>query len=47
MLQNKLQFPVTAYVKENGFLGLVSYDEYNDDLLIASKSTIEDHSPAG
>ena len=41
MLQNKLQFPVTAYVKENGFLGLVSYDEYNDDLLIASKSTIE------
>lgn len=28
-------------VEENGFLGLVSYDEYNDDLLIASKSTIE------
>ena len=41
MLQNKLQFPVTAYVKENGFLGIVSYDEYNDDLLIASKSTID------
>lgn len=41
MLQHKLQFPVTAYVKENGFLGIVSYDEYNNDLFIASKSTIE------
>jgi tRNA splicing ligase len=41
MLQYKLQFPVTAYVKENGFLGIVSYDEYNDDLLIASKSTMD------
>ena len=41
MLQNKLQFPVTTYVKENGFLGIVSYDEYNDDLFVASKSTID------
>lgn len=41
MLQFKLQFPVTAYVKENGFLGIISYDEYNDDLFIASKSTID------
>ena len=41
MLQHKFQFPVTAYVKENGFLGIISYDEYNDDLFIASKSTIE------
>lgn len=41
MLQNKLQFPVTAYVKENGYLGIVSYDAYNDDLFIASKSTID------
>lgn len=41
MLQNKLQFPVAAYVKENGYLGIVSYDEYNDDLFIASKSTID------
>lgn len=40
-LQFKLQFPITAYVKENGFLGIVSYDEYNDDLFIASKSTID------
>ena len=41
MLQHRLQFPATAYVKENGFLGIVSYDEYADDLLIASKSTTE------
>ncbi len=41
MLQYKLQFPVTAYVKENGFLGIVSYNEYEDNLFIASKSTID------
>lgn len=40
MLEYKLQFPVTAYVKENGFLGIVGYDEYEDELLITSKSTI-------
>ena len=40
MLQHQLQFPVTAYIKENGFLGIVSYQEYQDDLLITSKSTI-------
>ena len=41
MLQYKLQFPVTAYVKENGFLGIVSYNEYEDELFIASKSTVD------
>lgn len=41
ILQYKLQFPVTAYVKENGFLGIVSYNEYEDELFIASKSTID------
>ena len=41
MLQYKLQFPVPAYVKENGFLGIVSYNEYEDDLFVASKSTID------
>ncbi len=41
MLQHKLQFPVTAYVKENGFLGIASYDEYEDALFLASKSTID------
>ena len=43
-LQNQLQFPITAYVKENGYLGIVSYDEYKDELFIASKSTIEENS---
>jgi len=38
-LKNRLQFPVQAYVKENGFLAIVSYDYKNDDLFIASKST--------
>ena len=38
-LKDRLQFPVQAYVKENGFLGIVSYDYRNDDLFIASKST--------
>ena len=32
---------MTAYVKENGFLGIVSYDEYEDNLFICSKSTID------
>lgn len=41
MLQHKLCFPVTAYVKENGFLGIVSYNEYEDDLFIATKSTVD------
>ena len=39
-LWNTLQFPVTAYVKENGFLGIISYDEYEDSLFYACKSTI-------
>ena len=38
-LKARLQFPVRAYVKENGFLAIVSYDYKNDDLFIASKST--------
>ena len=37
-LQQKLRFPVTAYVKENGFLGIVSYDLENDGLFITTKS---------
>lgn len=39
-LQHKLAFPVTAYVKENGFLGIVSYNEEDDSLFIATKSSI-------
>lgn len=41
MLKYTLHFPVTCYVKENGFLGLVSYDEYNNDLFITTKSNPE------
>ena len=39
ILQYKLQFPATAYVKENGFLGLVSYNEQTEDLFITTKSS--------
>ena len=39
ILQDKLSFPVTAYVKENGFLGIVSYNEEDDSLFVSSKST--------
>lgn len=37
-LPDLLRFPVTAYVKENGFLGIVSYNEEDDDLFITTKS---------
>lgn len=39
VLRDKLRFPITAYVKENGFLAIVAYDYNHDDLFIASKST--------
>lgn len=41
-LKDTLKFPVAAYRKENGFLGICSYreGEYND-LFVASKSTNE------
>lgn len=39
MLQHKLSFPVTAYVKENGFLGIVSYNDEDDSLFITTKSS--------
>lgn len=39
MLQHKLAFPVTAYVKENGFLGLVSWNEEDDSLFVTTKSS--------
>jgi len=40
-LQAKLVFPLTLYVKENGFLGLLGYDRQTDALFFASKSTPE------
>ena len=41
MLQYTLAFPVTCYVKENGYLGLVSYNEETDDLFVTTKSNPE------
>ena len=41
MLQHKFEFPVTCYVKENGFLGLVSYNPDTDGLFITTKSSPE------
>ena len=39
-LQRHLNFPITAYKKENGFLGIISWNEETNDLLITSKSNI-------
>lgn len=39
MLENRLAFPVTAYVKENGFLGIVSYNEEDDSIFVTTKSS--------
>lgn len=39
MLQHRLVFPVTAYVKENGFLGIVSYNKYTNNLFVTTKSS--------
>ena len=44
MLKNTMTFPATAFVKYNGYLGLVGYDKETDSLLIASKSSLDsDH----
>ena len=42
-LRSSMVYPVVAYCKENGFLGIVSYDDTTDELFIASKSS--PHSP--
>ncbi len=42
-LQRRLCFPVSVYVKENGYLGIVSYNGYEDKLLVACKSTMDSH----
>ena len=39
------KYPVTAYVKENGFLGMVGYDSESDSLVYASKSTCRGEYP--
>ena len=40
-LQKNLAFPITLFVKENGFLGLLGYDVITDGLFFTSKSTPE------
>lgn len=40
-LKDQLVFPVRAWVKENGYLGLVGYDATLGDLVFASKTTTE------
>lgn len=40
-LEYRLKFPVTAYVKENGFLGIVSYNDEDNSLFITTKSSPE------
>lgn len=40
-LQRNLEFPVTAYVKENGFLGIAAYNADTDSLFITTKSNPE------
>jgi len=37
-LQHIIKFPLCAYRKENGFLGIVGYDKEKDDLFITTKS---------
>ena len=37
-LKNSLIFPASCYVKENGYLGLVSYDKFANDLFVTTKS---------
>lgn len=45
LLRNKLKFPVTAYVKENGYLGILSVDKQGEKFLFCTKSSVEgDHS---
>lgn len=39
-LKSKLQYPVNVYVKYNGYLGIIGYDKESDQLIIASKSSL-------
>lgn len=40
-LKRNMVFPINAYVKENGFLGIIGYNSDNDELIITSKSAID------
>lgn len=37
-LRKNLQFPVSVYQKENGYLGLVGYDKQTDEVIFSTKS---------
>lgn len=39
-LKNSLVFPIDVFVKENGFLGLVSWDKQEQKLFISSKTVV-------
>jgi predicted kinase len=38
-LKHNLKFPARAFVKENGFLGIIGYDKRRDELVISSKAS--------
>ncbi|MCA9719829.1 MAG: metallophosphoesterase [Myxococcales bacterium] len=38
-LERSLRFPVTTYVKDNGYLGILGYDPLREELLFCSKSS--------
>ena len=44
-LKDSIKYPVKAYIKENGFLGITGYDEKTKKLIIASKSRIDGEFP--
>lgn len=41
-LKQKLEFPLYAYKKENGYLGLISYNQEKDSFFFATESMIGD-----
>lgn len=40
-IRQKIRFPIKVYKKENGFLGLISWDHEKDDFFFATKSMME------
>jgi tRNA splicing ligase len=40
-IKNKFNYPVSVYVKENGYLGILGYDSENDKLIFSSKASLD------
>lgn len=40
VIPNRFIYPVTAFKKENGFLGILGYDDSTDEILYCSKSEV-------